>query len=71
MFRSPPFWNCGSYMIKNFGIEVTFNGITSVLNFIKIFQLVQRLMEGGGGQTHRMVISFTYISLLERKVPVS
>jgi hypothetical protein len=30
------------------GIEVTFNGMTSPLNFIKIYQLVQKLL---GGET--------------------
>jgi hypothetical protein len=39
------------YGIKKCGIEVTFNGMTSLLNFIKIYQLVQTLM--GGGDTER------------------
>jgi hypothetical protein len=47
-FEHPPFWNGCSYGIKNYGIKVTFNGMTSLLNFIKIYQLVQKLM---GGQT--------------------
>jgi hypothetical protein len=38
------------YGIKKYGVEVTFNGITSLLNFIKIYQLVQKLL-GGGTQT--------------------
>jgi hypothetical protein len=33
-----------SYGIKKYGGEVTFNGITSMLNFIKIYQLVQKLL---------------------------
>jgi len=60
----PPFWNGCSYGIKNYGVEVIFNGMTSLLNFIKIYQLVQKLIGGGGQthrQTHRMVISLAYI----------
>jgi hypothetical protein len=45
-FERPPFWNGCSYCIKNYGIKVTFNGMTSLLNFIKIYQLVQKLMGG-------------------------
>jgi hypothetical protein len=37
--------------LKKYGIEVTFNGMTSLLNFIKIYQLVQKLL--GGGHTDR------------------
>jgi hypothetical protein len=43
-FERPPFWNGCSYGIKNYGVEVTFNGMTSLLNFIKIYQLVQKFM---------------------------
>jgi hypothetical protein len=40
-FERRPFWKgC---------VEVNFNGITSLLNFIKIYQLVQKL--GGGADT--------------------
>jgi hypothetical protein len=35
--------------LKMYGFEVTFNGMTSLLNFIKIYQLVQKLL--GGTQT--------------------
>jgi hypothetical protein len=44
MFERPLFWNGWSYRIKNYGIEVTFNGITPLLNFIKIYQLIQSSM---------------------------
>jgi hypothetical protein len=44
-FERPPFWNGCSYGIKNYG-EVTFNGMTSLLNFIKTYQLVQTLVGG-------------------------
>jgi hypothetical protein len=32
----PPFWNGCRYRIEKYGVEVTFNGMTSQLNFIKI-----------------------------------
>jgi hypothetical protein len=35
---------------KNYGVEVTFNGMTTVLNFIKIFQFVQKVIGGGGAE---------------------
>jgi hypothetical protein len=35
-----------------YGVEVTFNDITSVLNFIKIYQLVQRLLGGTDRQIY-------------------
>jgi hypothetical protein len=34
-FERPPFWNSWRYGIKKYGVEVTFNGMTSILNFIK------------------------------------
>jgi hypothetical protein len=45
-FERPPFWNGWRYGIKEYGVEVTFNGMTSLLNFIKIYQLVQKLLWG-------------------------
>jgi hypothetical protein len=45
-FERLPFWNGCSYSIKNYGVEVSFNSITSLLNLIKIYQLVQKLIEG-------------------------
>jgi hypothetical protein len=54
------------YGIKNYGVEVTFNGMTSLLNFIKIYQLVQKLL--GGTHTDRRtnrltggLITLTYL----------
>jgi hypothetical protein len=41
-FERTPFWTGCSYVIKNYGVEVTFNGMTSLLNFIKIYQLAGR-----------------------------
>jgi len=45
--------------IKSYGIEVSFNGITSLLNFIKIYQFVQKLMRGR--QTRRK--DYIFVSL--------
>jgi hypothetical protein len=42
-FERPPFWNDWRYGIKNYGVEVTFNCMT---------QLVQKLL-GGDTQTNR------------------
>jgi hypothetical protein len=52
-FESPPFWNGWSYGIKKHGIEVTFNGVTSLLNFMKIYELVQTLLGGTDRRTDR------------------
>jgi hypothetical protein len=45
-FEHSPFWSGWRYGIKKYGVEVTFNGISSLLNFIKIYQLVQKLLVG-------------------------
>jgi hypothetical protein len=42
--RYPPFWNGLSYSIQNYGVVVTFYGITSLLNFIKLYLFVQKLI---------------------------
>jgi hypothetical protein len=46
IFKSPPFLNAWRYGIKMYGVEVAFNDITFVLNFIKIYQLVKKLLGG-------------------------
>jgi hypothetical protein len=51
-FERPPFWNGWSYGIKKYSFGVTFNGMTSLLNFIKNYQLVQNVLGWGGG-AHR------------------
>jgi hypothetical protein len=58
-FERPPFWNAWRYGIKKYGVEVTFNGMTSLLNFIKIYQLVQKLLGGTHRQTADL-ISLTF-----------
>jgi hypothetical protein len=59
-FERPPFWNGWRYGIKKYGVEVTFNGMTSLLNFIKIYQLVQKLLGGTDRQTGDLT-SLTFV----------
>jgi hypothetical protein len=66
-FEHPPFWNGCCYSIKNYGVDVIFNGMTSLLDFTKNYQFVQKSM-GGADKTHRMVISLAYIFPLGREV---
>jgi hypothetical protein len=49
-FERPSFWNGWSYGTKKYGVEVTFDDMNSLLNFIKIYQPVKKLIRG---QTHR------------------
>jgi hypothetical protein len=51
----PPFWNGCSCSIKNGGVDVTFKGTSFLLNFIKIYELVQKFMgeRHTDRQTHR------------------
>jgi hypothetical protein len=59
-FERPPFCNGWRYGIKKYGVEVIFNGMTSLPNFIKIYQLVQTLLGG----THRQdgdLVSLTFL----------
>jgi hypothetical protein len=35
-----------SYEIKNYGFKITFSGMTSPLNFMKIYHLIQKLLIG-------------------------
>jgi hypothetical protein len=48
-FERPPFWNGLRYGIKTYGIDVTFSGMVSVLNFIKV--LIGSSVIGGHRQT--------------------
>jgi hypothetical protein len=48
-FECPLFWSC--FSIKNYGIEVTFNGIIFLLNFVKMYQLAQMSIGGTDTQT--------------------
>jgi hypothetical protein len=64
-FERPPFWDGLRYGIKKYGVDVTFNGMTSLLNFIKIYQLVQKLLGATHRQTDRQtgdLISLTFLS---------
>jgi hypothetical protein len=61
-FERPPSWNGWRYGIKEYGVEIIFNGMTFLPNFIKIYQLVQNLL--GGTQTDRQtgdLISLTFL----------
>jgi hypothetical protein len=66
-FERPPFCNGWRYGVKRYGIEVTFNGMTSLLNFINIYHLVQKLLEEDtqtDGRTDRQtgdLISLTFL----------
>jgi hypothetical protein len=60
-----PFWDDCIYRIKNYDVEVTFNSMTSQLNFIEIYLLVQTLL--GGTHTDRTV-ALAHIFPLGRKV---
>jgi hypothetical protein len=44
-------------MINNYDIQVTLNGMNSLLNFMKIYQLVQDMSVGAHRRTDRLVIS--------------
>jgi hypothetical protein len=46
----------------NYDLEATFNGMPSLLNLIKTYQLVQICW--GGGQTHRQEGEFINIKIL-------
>jgi hypothetical protein len=53
-----------SCSIKKYGVEVIFNGMTSLLNFIKIYQFVNKLLGGTHKQTDRQtgdLISLTFL----------
>jgi hypothetical protein len=43
---------------------VIFNGMITPLNFVKTYQLVQKLLKGGGGQTHIHGEEGYFISLI-------
>jgi hypothetical protein len=60
-------WNGCSYSIKNYGVEVNFNGMTSLMNFIKIYYFSQKLIGGRDKDTDMMVISLAYFLPLGRK----
>jgi hypothetical protein len=66
-FERPPFCNGWSYGIKKYDVEVIFNGMTSLLNFIKIYQLVQKLL-GGDTQTDRQDGDLISLTSFLRKV---
>jgi NADH:ubiquinone oxidoreductase subunit H len=40
----PPFWTVEATRLKSYGVEVTFNGMTFLLSFMKIYLLLQKLL---------------------------
>jgi hypothetical protein len=44
--KRPLFWNGWSYGIKKYGVEVIFNDMTFLLNFMVLYQLVQKPLVG-------------------------
>jgi hypothetical protein len=70
-FERPPFWNGWRYGIKKYSVEVTFNGMTSLLNYIKIYQFVQKLLGGTHRQTDRLVISKPHFPFKELRLRTS
>jgi hypothetical protein len=46
---------------KKYGIAVTFNGMISQLNFMKIYQFVQKLLVGGMDRQHGDLIILTFL----------
>jgi hypothetical protein len=65
VLEPPPFWNACSYSVKNYGVEITFYGVTSLLNFIKSTNWIRSWKDT---QTHVMAISLAYSFPLWRKV---
>jgi hypothetical protein len=63
-FECPPFWNAWRSGIKKYGFEVTFNGMTSLLNFIKVYQLVKKLLGGTRRRTDRQTSDLTSLTFL-------
>jgi hypothetical protein len=53
----------GAMGLKIMGVEVTFNGMTPVLYFMKLYELVRNLSMRGhtGGQTCRHTESHNYM----------
>jgi hypothetical protein len=49
-------WNAWRYGIKKYGVDVIFNDMTYLLNLIKIYQLIQKLLGG----THRRTGWWSY-----------
>jgi hypothetical protein len=43
-FERPLFGMVAATALKNYAVEVTFSGMTSLLTFIKVYQLVQKLI---------------------------
>jgi hypothetical protein len=55
-FVRPPLWNVLSYEIKKYDVEVNFNDLTSLLNFIKSNWFKSYLRGGGVTEAGSMFI---------------
>jgi hypothetical protein len=53
-FETSQFKNGWKYIIKNYGVEVIFNGVICLLNIMKIYHLIQKLLVEDK-QTNRLV----------------
>jgi hypothetical protein len=59
-FQRPLFSNGGSYGIKKYGVEVSFNGMTSLLNFIKSINLFQKDADGETHGRDHIILTFSF-----------
>jgi hypothetical protein len=65
-FERPSIWNGWSDGTKNYGAEVVFSGVTSLLNLIRIYEFIQKLSQDThtDRQTDRMKTSQASVSFL-------
>jgi hypothetical protein len=63
-FRRPMFLNGWRYVIIMHRVEISFNGVMCLLNFIKWFQLVQYLLWSSSRQTKRHNVNLISLSFL-------
>jgi len=69
--ESPPFWNGWSCEIKDDGVKATFNGMASLLNFVKMYQLVENILvwdKQMNEQAGRLVIEQASLSFLKESL---
>jgi hypothetical protein len=63
------YWNGCNYGIKNDGVEAIFNNMTSLLNFIKVYQLFQKLV-GGRHRQGSDLISLHFCFIEESRLTI-
>jgi hypothetical protein len=64
-FERPPFWNAWWYRIRKCVFEVAFNGMTSLLNFVRIYRLLQILL---CGDTDRQISLDTLSFFMDNRI---